>query len=169
MSEQILLQGKLLGIEEFVSSPSDNNRFLARAQWSALLSEVLPRALLAELDLNKLLLGSCGADQFLVIIPDAARAAAAEEFLAREAERIARVTAGRVRLIWSKTENLGDWTVVRKRLNDALHAQQSAPLAVARQFEPFDPARNCRPTSFARTSARNSVRHRASAGRPIPT
>jgi len=148
MSEQILLQGKLLGIEEFVSSPSDNNRFLARAQWSALLSEVLPRALLAELDLNKLLLGSCGADQFLVIIPDAARAAAAEEFLAREAGRIARVTAGRVRLIWSKTENLGDWTVVRKRLNDALHAQQSAPLAVARQFEPFDPGTELPPDVF---------------------
>jgi CRISPR-associated protein Csm1 len=153
VSEQILLQGKLLGIEEFVSSPSDNNRFLARAQWAALLSEVLPRALLAELELNKLLLGSCGADQFLVIIPDAARAAAAEEFLAREAGRIAHVTGGRVRLIWSKTENLGDWTVVRKRLNDALHAQQSAPLAanisdVARNFEPFDPAGEPAPDAF---------------------
>jgi CRISPR-associated protein Csm1 len=161
MSEQILLQGKLLGIEEFVSSPSDNNRFLARAQWTALLSEVLPRALLAELELNKLLLGSCGADQFLVIIPDAARAASAEEFLAREGERIARVTGGRVRLIWSKTENLGDWTVVRKRLNDSLHAQQCAPLAAARSFEPFDPAATLPPDAFHadlsekfRTSAR---------------
>ena len=144
VSEQILLQGKLLGIEEFVSSPSDNHRFLARAQWAALLSEVLPRALLAELDLNKLLLGSCSADQFLVIIPDATRASAAEEFLKTEAARIARVTGGLVRLIWGKTENLGDWTVVRKRLNDALHAQQNAPLAhagnVATNFEPFDPA-----------------------------
>ncbi len=148
MSEQILLQGKLLGIEEFVSSPSDNNRFLARAQWAALLSEVLPRALLAELELNKLLLGSCGADQFLVIIPDIARAAAAEEFLAREAARIARVTGSKVRLIWSKTENLGDWTVVRKRLNDTLHAQQSAPLAAARNFEPFDPATEQAPDVF---------------------
>jgi CRISPR-associated protein Csm1 len=148
MSEQILLQGKLLGIEEFVSSPSDNNRFLARAQWAALLSEVLPRALLAELELNKLLLGSCGADQFLVIIPDITRAASAEEFLAREAERISRVTAGKVRLIWSKTENLGDWTVVRKRLNDALHAQQSAPLATSRNFEPFDPAVEQAPDVF---------------------
>ena len=148
MSEQILLQGKLLGIEEFVSSPSDNNRFLARAQWAALLSEVLPRALLAELELNKLLLGSCGADQFLVIIPDASRADAAEEFLAREAGRIAHVTGGRVRLIWSKTENLGDWTVVRKRLNDGLNAQQSAPLAAARNFEPFDPAAELPPDAF---------------------
>src|SRR5580693_9101967 len=148
MSEQILLQGKLLGIEEFVSSPSDNNRFLARAQWSALLSEVLPRALLAELELNKLLLGSCGADQFLVIIPDANRTTAAEEFLTREAGRIARVTGNRVRLIWSKTENLGDWTVVRKRLNDALHAQQSAPLAASRNFEPFDSAAELPPDVF---------------------
>jgi CRISPR-associated protein Csm1 len=150
MSEQILLQGKLLGIEEFVSSPSDNNRFLARAQWAALLSEVLPRALLAELDLNKLLLGSCGANQFLVIIPDGTRAAAAVEFLKREAGRIAHVSGGRIRLIWSKTENLGDWTVVRKRLNDALHAQESAPLAVARNFEPFDAAAENPPDVFHR-------------------
>jgi CRISPR-associated protein Csm1 len=150
MSEQILLQGKLLGVEEFVSSPSDNDRFLARAQWAALLSEVLPRALLAELDLNKLLLGSCGADQFMVIIPDAARAAAADEFLAHEAERIARVSGGRIRLIWSKTENLGDWTVVRKRLNDSLNAQQAAPLAVHVDgvFEPFDPAAAPAPDVF---------------------
>lgn len=148
MSEQILLQGKLLGIEEFVSSPSDNNRFLARAQWAALLSEVLPRALLSELDLNKLLLGSCGADQFLVIIPDDTRAALADQFLTGEAQRIARVTGGRVRLIWSKTENLGDWTVVRKRLNDALHAQQSAPLAAARNFEPFDEGTETPPDFF---------------------
>ena len=149
MSEQILLQGKLLGIEEFVSSPSDNNRFLARAQWAALLSEVLPRALLAELDLNKLLLGSCGADQFLVIMPDAARVALAEEFLTREAERVARASGRRIRLIWSKTENLGDWTVVRKRLNDALHAQQAAPLAAARDFfEPFEPEAELPPDVF---------------------
>lgn len=150
MSEQILLQGKLLGVEEFVSSPSDNDRFLARAQWAALLSEVLPRALLAELDLNKLLLGSCGADQFLVIIPDATRAAAAGEFLTREAGRIARVTTGRIRLIWSKTENLGDWTVVRKRLNDALNAQQAAPLAAGPEhlFEPLDPASAPAPDPF---------------------
>src|SRR5690242_5240640 len=152
MSEQILLQGKLLGIEEFVSSPSDNNRFLARAEWSALLSEVLPRALLAELDLNKLLLGSCGADQFLVIIPDNTRAVAADEFLGRQADRISRVTSGLVRLIWSKTENLGDWTVVRKRLNDALHAQQSAPLAGApnpeARFEPFPAVADQSPDPF---------------------
>jgi CRISPR-associated protein Csm1 len=140
MSEQILVQGKLLGVEEFLSSPSDNQRFLARAQWTALLSEVLPRALLAELELNKLLLGSCGADQFLVIIPDAERAAQAVAFLATEAQRITRITAGQLRLIWSKTENLGDWTVVRKRLNDALRAQENAPLAAERNFEPFESA-----------------------------
>ena len=148
MSEQILLQGKLLGIEEFVSSPSDNNRFLARAQWAALLSEVLPRALLAELDLNKLLLGSCGAEQFLVILPDESRIAPAEEFLAREAARVTRITGGLVRLVWSATENLGDWTVVRKRLNDALNAKQQAPLAAARDFEPHDATTQTIPDAF---------------------
>jgi CRISPR-associated protein Csm1 len=138
MSEQILVQGKLLGVEEFLASPTDNKRFLARAQWTALLSEVLPRALLAELELNKLLLGSCGGGQFLVIIPDVERAEKAGEFLTREAERVAKASAGQLRLIWSKTENLGDWTVVRKRLNDDLQPQENAPLAAARNFEPFD-------------------------------
>lgn len=144
MSEQILVQGKLLGVEEFLSSRSDNQRFLARAQWAALLSEVLPRALLAELELNRLLLGSAGAEQFLVILPDAERAAAAGQFLSTEAQRIARITNGTVRLIWGMTELLGDWTVVRKRLNDSLHAQEAAPLAAPATrepgaFEPFQP------------------------------
>src|SRR5258708_7324449 len=101
MSEQILLQGKLLGVEEFLSFPSEDNQFLGKAQWATLLSEVLPRALLAELELNRLLLGSCGADQFLVIIPDAARAAAADEFLKREAQRVERASDGHIRLIWA--------------------------------------------------------------------
>ena len=51
-----------------------------RAQWITLLSEVLPRALLNELGLARILLGSSGGGQFLVVLPDTARAAA-EEFL----------------------------------------------------------------------------------------
>ena len=67
MSEQILLQGKLLGIEEFLLSPageSENQSATGevllggRAQWITLLCEVLPRALLAELGLARILLGS---------------------------------------------------------------------------------------------------------------
>src|ERR1035438_5753467 len=59
MSEQILLQGKILGIEEFLLSPpggamparSNGEELLAgRSQWITLLCEVLPRALLADLN-----------------------------------------------------------------------------------------------------------------------
>jgi len=52
MSAQILLQGKLLGGEEFLLAPPadrDNRLFEARSMWLALMSEVVPRALLAEL------------------------------------------------------------------------------------------------------------------------
>jgi len=58
MSQQILLQGKILGTEEFLlaghaegrSARSAGEDLLSgRSQWIALLCEVLPRALLAEL------------------------------------------------------------------------------------------------------------------------
>ena len=56
MAVQIFLQGKLLGIQEFLLSPAsahsneDHDRvFTGRSQWAALLSEILPRALLAAL------------------------------------------------------------------------------------------------------------------------
>src|SRR5207245_9473835 len=81
MSEQILLQGKILGIEEFLLSPpgadEDAPDVLAgRAQWISLICEVLPRALLAELGLARIRLGSSGGGQFLVVLPGEARGAA---------------------------------------------------------------------------------------------
>ena len=63
MSVQIFLQGKLLGIDEFLLAPSEQDHdkvFTGRSHWISLLSEVLPRALLAELGLAKILLGSSG-------------------------------------------------------------------------------------------------------------
>ena len=60
MSVQIFLQGKLLGIEEFLMAPADRNTdqvFLGRSHWTSLLAEVLPRALLSELGLARILLG----------------------------------------------------------------------------------------------------------------
>ena len=46
MSEQILLQGKILGIEPFLVSagprgPADEQLFAGRSQWLSLISEVL--------------------------------------------------------------------------------------------------------------------------------
>ena len=52
MSVQILLQGRIFGTEAFLAAgdPSDIE-FIGRCQWVSLLSEVLPRAMIAELKL----------------------------------------------------------------------------------------------------------------------
>ena len=129
ISVQIFLQGKLLGIEEFLLAPAGADAdqvFLGRSHWVSLLTEVLPRAVLAELGLSKILLGSSGGGQFLVLLPEEARAAA-EALLELASAEIAALSAGAVRLVWSATENLGDWSVVRKRLADQMDARRGAP------------------------------------------
>ena len=40
-----------------------------RSQWITLIGEALPRALLAELGLARILLGSSGGGQFLIVLP----------------------------------------------------------------------------------------------------
>jgi CRISPR-associated protein Csm1 len=143
MSAQILLQGRLPGAEEFLlAAPADrdNRAFEARLWWVALLGEVLPRALLAELQLSPLMLGSSGGGRFLVILPDGARADAASEFLSRASEAVERATGGLIRIAWSATENLGDWTVVRKRLQDGMRISLKGAAPDASFFQPFVPA-----------------------------
>lgn len=143
MSSQFLLQGKILGGEEFLlagPADKDNRAFEARTIWLALLGEVIPRVLLAELQLPPLMLGSSGGDRFVVILPDQARAQTASQFLTTVSDALARITIGRVRIAWSATENLGDWTVVRKRLHDGLREGVQAPAADPGFFAPFTPA-----------------------------
>src|SRR5579863_4556225 len=132
MPEQILLQGKILGTEEFLlagpaegrSVRSAGEELLAgRSQWITLLCEVLPRALLAELGLARILLGSSGGGQFLVVLPGEAREAA-ENFLEAAAAQTSELSSGLVRLIWGVTDNLGDWAVIRRRLNHELDARR---------------------------------------------
>src|SRR5437773_2141403 len=132
MSEQILLQGKILGIEAFLLSAPGADEDAAdvlagRAQWITLLCEALPRALLAELGLARILLGSSGGGQFLLVLPDEARGPA-QEFLRAAAGEAERLSGGHLQLLWGITENLGDWSVVRKRLNDELQRWRGAPL-----------------------------------------
>jgi CRISPR-associated protein Csm1 len=147
MSEQILLQGKLLGTEEFLLAASGEGRaprssgeelLAGRSQWITLLSEVLPRAVLSELGLARILLGSSGGGQFLVVLPEEF-CPEAVRFLDRAAEQIAAMSAGHVKLVWSTTENLGDWSVVRKRLNEVLNRRRATPLegAAPGVFQPF--------------------------------
>jgi CRISPR-associated protein Csm1 len=129
MSVQILLQGKLLGIEEFLPSGQPAESLLTgRLRWVSLLSEILPRALIAELGLSKMLLGSSGGEQFLVVLPEEVRAQV-EEFLVAARQGIRELSQNRLELLWAITENLGDWTVVRKRLNDEFQRKQGTPLA----------------------------------------
>jgi len=140
MSEQLLVQGKLLGIDAFLASPAPGGNQIidARSLWITLVSEVVPRALLAELQLSAQLMGASGGAQFVVIIPDSFRDRA-DEFLEASARQISTASGGLVTLLWSSTENLGDWTVVRKRLTDQLHGRRDTPLAAVRNFEPFTP------------------------------
>jgi CRISPR-associated protein Csm1 len=136
MSVQILVQGRLFGAREFLLAPVpahlDRARQEAlvtgRSHWISLLAEVLPRALIAELELSRMLLGASGGEQFVVILPGETRPRA-EEFLSAAREQIHAISGGRLDLLWGATESLGDWTVVRKRLNEAMLRRRSTPLA----------------------------------------
>jgi CRISPR-associated protein Csm1 len=137
MAEQILLQGKILGTEAFLSAAAAEGRparsagedlLAGRSQWITLMSEVLPRALLAELGLARILLGSSGGGQFLLVLPGAVRETA-EDFLRAAARQMAELSSGHVKLIWGVTDNLGDWSVIRRRLNEELDHQRNRPLA----------------------------------------
>jgi len=131
MSLQVFLQAQLLGTEMFLSSlhaeQDDANDLVGRCSWLTLIGEVIPRALLAELKLSRMLLGSSSAEQFLLVLAeeDIPRA---NEFLSRVAAAISRISGNSLRLVWGSTENLGAWPVVRKRLEDALTAKISCPL-----------------------------------------
>ncbi len=144
MSLQVFLQAQLLGAEEFLGSQSSerygDDDLIGRCAWLNLFCEVLPRALLAELRLSRMLLGSSSAEQFLLVLAeeDIPRA---NELLTGAADAMTQLSGGTLRLVWATTENLGAWLVARKRLDDALLAKISAPLAgvsdPARFFSPF--------------------------------
>ena len=174
MSEQILLQGKILGTEEFLvaghaegrSARSAGEDLLAgRSQWITLLCEVLPRALLAELGLARILLGSSGGGQFLVVLPGEARDAA-ENFLAAAARQVLELSAGYVKLIWAVTDNLGDWAVIRRRLNDELLRKRNAPFAEAGAdaFRLFTRASQSEPDLYFARELGAKVREASSVG-----
>jgi len=139
MSAQILVQGRLTGMEDFLlAAPADrdNRAFEARLTWLNLLGEVLPRALLASLQLPPLLLGSSGGGRFLAILPDRERADQAAAFLTKANVALSEATSGFVRVVWSSTENLGDWTIVRKRLSEGMRASLRPAVSSEGFFEP---------------------------------
>lgn len=139
MSAQILVQGRLVGVEDFLLAPPadrDNRAFEARLTWLNQLGEVLPRALLASLQLPPLLLGSSGGGRFLAILPDQERADQAAEFLNRANSILSSATEGKVRVVWSATENLGDWTIVRKRLAEGMRGNLRPNVTAEGYFDP---------------------------------
>ena len=141
MSAQILLQDRLLGTEDFllaVPADRDNRAFEARSMWLVLIGEAVPRALLADLKLPPLMLGSSGGDRFVVILPDQARAQAAGEFLGRVSQALGDISSGKLSLVWSATENLGDWTIVRKRLQDGMTEGTRPRAAQPGYFDAFN-------------------------------
>src|SRR4051812_4058278 len=143
MSLQIFLQAHLIGGNDFLAAEpatdeDDLSSFQGRCAWLTLLCEVLPRGLLAELKLSRMLLGSASAEQFLLVLTeeDLPRA---NELLNRAAAAVSDLSGGHLRLIWASTEDLGAWPVVRKRLDDALSVFQSAPLAHEASLSAFLP------------------------------
>src|SRR5882724_8813188 len=155
MSLQVFLQAQILGTEPFLATQSSDCRdatadLVGRCAWLTLACEVFPRALLAELKLSRMLLGSSSAEQFLLVLAeeDIPRA---NEFLERATSAVAQLSANTLRLVWASTENLGAWPVVRKRLDDALTAKTSAPLAGGRgdPAELFTPFAHGAPFGYA--------------------
>lgn len=144
MSLQVFLQAQLLGASEFLAAATSlqNGRnslntdaqqrsqeeITGRCAWLNLFCEVLPRALLAELRLSRMLLGSSSAEQFLLVLAEE-DIAKANELLVRAARAVRHLSGGLLQLIWATTENLGAWPVARKRLDDALQAKTAMPLA----------------------------------------
>jgi CRISPR-associated protein Csm1 len=174
MAEQILLQGKILGTEEFLASAAAETRparsagedlLAGRSQWITLMSEVLPRALLAELGLARILLGSSGGGQFLLVLPGTVRETA-EAFLQAAARQMAELSSGRVKLVWGVTDNLGDWSVIRRRLNEELDHQRNRPLAngSAGAFEPAVAVANAAADAYFARELGAKVREAAQVG-----
>jgi CRISPR-associated protein Csm1 len=152
MSLQVFLQAQIFGAEEFLAAqspePQDGIAGLAgRCAWLTLACEVLPRALLEELKLSRMLLGSSSAEQFLLVLAeeDIGRA---NDFLRRADEAIAQLSGNTLQLVWASTENLGPWPIARARLDDAITARTSTPLAhngnALSEFTPFEAAADAR-------------------------
>jgi CRISPR-associated protein Csm1 len=164
MSVQILLQGRILGTEPFLLAGSPGEMELAgRFQWINLLSEVLPRALIAELGLSKILLGSSGGEQFLVVLPEEFRQQT-EDFLQAARADAAALSQGCVSILWAITENLGDWTVVRKRLNDEMQHKAGTPLAQGAPEAAAHPAAHSTIDAAYFTALGTALRDNASVG-----
>jgi CRISPR-associated protein Csm1 len=138
---QLFLQGKLAGIERFISASGPSaGELIGRCRYVSLLTEIVPRSLLHHFHLAQELIGTSGGGQFLLVVPSEFRPGM-EDFLRTTAASLRTFTGGLLDLRWSMTENLGDWSDIRKRLAEQDDLQRRAPLASSQaSFEPFVPA-----------------------------
>ncbi|MDX2267505.1 MAG: hypothetical protein NW208_05325 [Bryobacter sp.] len=150
MSVQIFVEGKIVAREDFlrVDAPSGGfpgrQEMIGRHLYLSLAGEVLGRALLDTLGLSHMLLGASSGEGFLVLLAEEARPTA-EEFLRRANQGLAELSDGQLELHWAITENLGDWSVVRKRLFEEMQ-HNAGTRATADAFLPF-PANNASPAA----------------------
>jgi CRISPR-associated protein Csm1 len=171
MSVQVFLQGKLIGINEFVTAPAADGlpagELLVRGRcyWAALLAEVLPRALLEQLNLARILLGFSGGGAFLIVLPQESLDAA-EQFLGAASSSAASISGGSVRLVWGSTENLGDWSIVRKRLHDSLWPREHTDPPAQDAFRPHLESASAPSDSYFESVARRAKDARSAAWSP---
>ena len=122
MSVQIFLQGKLLGIDEFLFAPAREgprpglHRTLAldqpaeRSAAARAAGRAGPGENSARIERRRPVSGG----------PAGGIAPGAEAFLEAAAAEIAALSDGSLKLLWSVTENLGDWSDVRRRLTEQM-------------------------------------------------
>ena len=125
-----LLQGKLLGIDEFLFAP-------ARERPRPGLHRALALDQPAERSAAARAAGRIGTRQNPARIERRRtisawfcpknRATAAEAFLEAAAAEIAALSDGSLKLLWSVTENLGDWSDVRRRLTEQMDHRRGTP------------------------------------------
>ncbi len=139
MSIQIFVEGKIAPRPEFLrptSGDASASEFLGRHLYLSLAGEMIPRALLDSLGLSHMLLGAASGSGFLLLLAEEVRSTA-DAFLARTAEDIAALSGGELELHWAITENLGEWSVVRKRLFEEMQRNRGTRASMA-SFAPFD-------------------------------
>jgi CRISPR-associated protein Csm1 len=140
MSIQIFVEGRITATPEFLRphGNSGDAEALGRHLYWSLAGEVIPRALLDELGLSRMLLGTAGSGGFLMLLPSEFQTASSE-FLTRTAAGLKALTNGEMTLDWAMTENLGDWSVVRKRLFEEMQ-RHAGTKATADSFTPQEEA-----------------------------
>lgn len=152
MSIQIFVEAKITPRHDFLRATAPEES-LGRHIYLSLLGEIIPRALLDRLGLSHMLLGASTGSGFLLLLAEENKAAATE-FLSQTAAHLAELSANQLDLSWAITENLGDWSIVRKRLFEEMQRNRGTRASTS-SFEPFTP-NNSADTEYFSNLAKNA-------------